>query len=523
MRKKVEKVPEGAAAPSPPPSEMEVKFRAGPEVQRDILNSPLLAAATDRVTEELETTYFDTAHSDLHEAGIDLRIRREGDGRRILTCKGAPSAANPFARMEIEAETTASTPVLALFPDAVAARIREAAGGARLKARFHTRITRQSCRLRHGTAEIELACDVGSVTAGKRSHAIGEFELELLSGDSVDLLNLTTACAAQFPLTLDFVSKSAKGHLLLSRALPLSCKAAAPDLAEARTGSDVIAALLANALQHFTANWQALRNTEAPEAVHQLRVALRRLRCFLAFIPRSGQEDRATGFRRRARDISARFAAARGWDVFEDFLVKGPFATPLAGATALLRRLKDFRQTALAEARAALDSRETTLFVLDLHAYIAARGWEQETSISEVVVASLDAETFAAQTIERLQAKARKRGRKIAAQDAAALHELRIALKALRYGAEALGAIAGKRKRVRTLLEIAAHLQDILGQRNDATQFTQHLQQLAAATGSKANAATAFAAGWLGRLEAEDRSPLHKAWQDFKDLNTRWT
>ena len=53
-------------------------------------------------------------------------------------------------------------------------------------------------------------------------------------------------------------------------------------------------AVLSNTLLHFVANWAAIREAEDPTAIHQMRVALRRMRAALAMFKPGATDGRMT-------------------------------------------------------------------------------------------------------------------------------------------------------------------------------------------------------------------------------------
>jgi hypothetical protein len=75
-------------------------------------------------------------------------------------------------------------------------------------------------------------------------------------------------------------AKGQRAHWLASGEAPEAVRASPPTLTPVSTLDDAIAAVLLANLQQFVANWPAL-SMARPEVVHQMRVALRRLRAAL--------------------------------------------------------------------------------------------------------------------------------------------------------------------------------------------------------------------------------------------------
>ena len=82
------------------------------------------------------------------------------------------------------------------------------------------------------------------------------------------------------------MSKAEKGFCLATSETPTSVKARIVEYDPEVTLDDAVIVVTSNTLAQFVGNWAALRVTDQPEAVHQARVALRRLRAALALFGR---------------------------------------------------------------------------------------------------------------------------------------------------------------------------------------------------------------------------------------------
>src|SRR5918994_1693308 len=98
------------AKPSPP-QEVELKLEVAPSELEKVLAHPLLSERPDgSTTQTLHSTYFDTPDHTLQQAGISLRVRRNGD-QRIQTIKAARSPDGiALSRSEWEHEVDSDSP-----------------------------------------------------------------------------------------------------------------------------------------------------------------------------------------------------------------------------------------------------------------------------------------------------------------------------------------------------------------------------------------------------------------------------
>ena len=105
------------AKPSPP-QEIELKLEVAPAELEKVLAHPLLSAQSDGARPQtLHATYFDTPDHALQQAGISLRVRRNGD-QRIQAIKAArPPDGVALARNEWEHEVDGDSPNYALVEE----------------------------------------------------------------------------------------------------------------------------------------------------------------------------------------------------------------------------------------------------------------------------------------------------------------------------------------------------------------------------------------------------------------------
>jgi CHAD domain-containing protein len=192
-----------------------------------------------------------------------------------------------------------------------------------------------------------------------------------------------------------------------------------------------------------------------PEELHQLRVAIRRLRALLRAASPLITDERAEPLRAELGDLGRELGPARDADVFAAYLRAE--AESLDGDAAalatLVGRVDDERQPAYAKARAALDAPRHVLLLEKLADFVA--GVEiAEGSLDDVVDVELDRFRKAAKDVESDEG----------------LHAARIRAKRVRYAAEA----AGRKK----LVDRMKKLQDAAGEHQDAAVAERRLRSL---------------------------------------------
>ena len=519
------KVTEASAAASGQQAsrEIEVKLEADAATMRRLLAVPPLAVALAGVrAQTLASIYFDTAEDALADAGLTLRIRK-ARAKRIMTLKWTPEGEGLFARGEAEVVLPGDAIDLDLLDSALAARVRAAADGAPLVARYETRIKRRAALVTFGGATLDVAHDDGRILADTRSQTVRELELEWRDGEP-DGLHALASRLVDAGARLSPLAKSQRGLMLARDAKASPQRATPPKLHDDAQMEDVIGAVARSCLAQFTANWPSLREDGAVEAIHQARVALRRLRSGLAMFEKALPDGGFRPFRDEAKRIASALGPARDLDSFLA-LVRGGPAPAMPDETsfaALIAAAERLRVRACAEGQGVIAAPETSRFVLDLEAFIVRRGWRNGLDIDALGALAAPASTFAAQTLDRLDKRARKRGKGLRRLPPEERHELRISLKNLRYGADFFSSLYGEAKGAKAFARALAELQDALGAYNDAVVANGVAAACEAEAGGAASRAAGAVCGWCARGVADADAGLLSAWKRYKKATRYW-
>ena len=506
--------------------ELEIKLSTDRAGLKAAFESPALGGAPGKApaARSLVSAYFDTRDRALDKRRIALRVRRSGRAAPLIGVKWPRNAnSEAFSRGEVEARGRAGELDLSLLGEEIAAELGQILGDRALEPQFETRVKRRTRLINLGAAQIEIAFDEGEIVAGDRRAHVAEVELELKSGDASDLYDLAARAVEALPLRLEVASKSERGFRLVDGLVATPVKARDPIFAPGATIDDAIASVVGATLAHFLANLASLRESDDPEAIHQLRVALRRMRSALGVFNRHFSCPEFDAFRAEAKRIATALGPARECDAFSDLLAAGPRRVSADGSVfaGIDAALSQRRQTLYTEARDLIDAKETAAFALKLQAFLSRRGWrnaanERSSSLAAPVT------QFSSQTLERLRKRVVKRGRKLVSLPDNERHQVRIALKNLRYTVEFFGGLYGDSRNYRSYVRVVSRLQDILGAHNDAAGA----QSLLDALGARAEADTAFAAGvvlgWCKSNAEIAETELDEAWRRFKRLDPFW-
>jgi triphosphatase len=496
--------------------EIEIKFRSDAAGLARLLDAPLLKSANDFQTKNLKATYFDTPSNALRKNGIILRIRKSADDAAVLGMKAPGTAGDgPFHRKEVEVKSPSMKPNLALFDKTTEKLLRRIIKGQPLGAKFKMEFKRQSGLVTSGSSVVEIAVDQGHISCGKRPVPLAEVELELVSGRKPDLLDLGKSLANEFSLRLDFVSKAEKGFRGLLEEKPVPVKATPIDSKALATFDGAVTAIISNALAQFTANWACLRETDEPEAIHQMRIGLRRMRCALSIFKKASPNTGFGTLRVEAGHLASAFGPVRNADAIRISVLQSPLASADCPPNSdVLRGVMEKRRiAAYASAHSEIESLAATLFVLNVQSLLARDDWREAEP-------EMPARKFFKTELSKLRDRVLKRAKTAGASDQAR-HKLRIALKNLRYAVDFFD-LFGKGKRRKAYKKRMSALQDLLGMRNDIVVAKTYLKELMVETGPEAQQVLEFIRGWYARDANSADGEISKAIKKFKRMEPFW-
>lgn len=495
------------------PQETELKLELHPEDLPRLLAHPLLSGHAPR-RERLFNTYFDTSTLTLRAQRMAVRERRVGR-RTLLTVKTAGTSVGGLSRRgEWEAACRPGRFDFAALVDDEALAQQLLCVAWQLVPVFRTDFTRRSWTLSHGGAVVEVALDQGAITTGNAEgnhrQAILELELELLSGPVDALLDLAHTLAlgprGQAAHGLRLLpaqrSKAERGYALFTGERLRPTKAAPLALDPQMAPVQAFQAAALGCLAHLQANEAGVLHPGPdgalpdPEFVHQARVALRRLRTglrlFRAHLPRRFVAHWAAEW----KSLAGQLGDARNWDVFATERLPAWQPEPAPGTSmapaeqALLDWVREQRQAAHQRAAGALGGCEHALRLLAFTRAVLALAAPDDEPAQGLP-------DWARDTLRQRHATLRQEARRARRLGPEGRHELRIALKKLRYAQEFLASVLPP-GRVKRSTEALADAQALLGQLND----------LSTAQALLATVPAGLATPWVERWQADLRAQL---------------
>lgn len=442
--------------------EIELKLEVGEGGADALFRHPLLAPGPAKTADQL-SVYYDTTDGALRAAGFSLRVRRAGK-RFIQTVKQtAGTSAGLFDRPEWEMEVGSLAPD---FDAAAETPLGEVLGKKlrkRLQPVVRVEAKRSTWNLDHDGTSIELIVDQGFVGGGDRLQQISELELELRDGDPLQLFGLARTLGQEASLRLGVLTKAERGYRLADGSAGKAVKSEPIRLRPDMSSAEGFAAIAYACLRQFRLNEALVWETQDPSALHQARVAMRRLRSGFTLFRPVIADDRYQELREEVRWFTDQLGDARNLDVMLKRFGSNPDRVPTGEA--LAGKLREERGAAYAQVLEALESGRLRTLMLELAAWIETGAWRSRNEL-----ARLPLPQFASLQLDKRWRQVRKGGRGLAGLDPEIRHRLRIEVKKLRYAVEFLASLTNGDEAVSRQKQFGRALEDMqeeLGELND--------------------------------------------------------
>jgi inorganic triphosphatase YgiF len=365
----------------------------------------------------------------------------------------------------------------------------------------------------------ELALDRGEIKYDGDSLPLCELELELKSGDPGKLYDLALALLDRVPVQIESASKAERGYGLLAPQKPRPHKARAAGLTAEMNVEQGFERVLSSCLAQLQGNEPAVLREGDKEGIHQMRVALRRLRAALALFRSVIPPEASEPLQGEIEWLNDELAPARDWDVFVMETVR-PLLRHDSSDEALAQLAavsESFAERSFTRACEALRSERYTRLLLAFGRWLVRRAWRERLDAPAQQRLSTTMEAFAAEIMESIHRKVNKLGKRLARLTPEERHRLRIRVKKLRYAGEYVAEIFPN-KRSRKYLACLSKLQSVLGNLNDAT-VAQHLFEEA---GLDQSPARPWVRGWHACQEEMELETLTSAWEAFNRCKPFW-
>jgi len=347
-----------------------------------------------------------------------------------------------------------------------------------------------------------------------------------LTGPQAAVLATMRALAEDLPLLPPRAALAEEARALARSQAPAPRRLGAPLLDPALGTEDALVLALGHLTEVLLWHAPAAEAGRTPEGVHQMRVAMRRLRSVLRVFRPACDGPSLRGFDARLRQLASLLGPARDWDVW-----LGGLGAEIEAAlpeepriAALLRAARQTRDAAYAALRPALQGPALRRIAWEAVALAEIRPWRAEGDADAAARRDAPIEAFAAGVLAKRWRRIEAAGEDIRGLPDAEFHALRIEAKRMRYAAE-LFAPLWSRKRVRRFLDRLAEVQEAFGLANDAVVahgLMAHLADRAGRENAEIAWAGGVAEGWALARARRARAKASTAWDELLQGEVYW-
>lgn len=437
--------------------ELKLHYFEADEIDR-FTSHPLISEGVEFTPAKLlKNTYFDTTDLALYQERMALRIRATPTKTlQTIKCAGK-SVAGLSSRPEWEYAYSGKFDFTEVDVGSVQTFLES--NRDRLIPIFSTHFDRRTWRIELSKkTSILVMLDTGYVESEDRRLPINEVELELIHGSAKDLLDFATKLASHLPLIPSDISKAERGYQLYLNKESRPKKAKPSPVRVKHNAFDAFVLLASQNMQMLQANLHGMLTSHDPEYIHQYRVSLRRLNTLIKLFRPVLPVSFYSKWKSRIKTLTKTTGEIRDLSVVE-YRILEPM---LQDTDALVRGLTNEALSAIQISKKGLGDHlvqmryggPVLLFAQDLADLSDQRFPKNLTR-------------FAKERLLDLHGRTKRRTVKLAKSSSPAnAHQLRIAIKQLRYGCEFFAPLFDNADLLEFAKQIAS-LQDQLGFVND--------------------------------------------------------
>jgi triphosphatase len=358
----------------------------------------------------------------------------------------------------------------------------------------------------------------GSLRTVAAEHRVSRI---VLAGAEPPVLAVALALASELRASVPRASLAAQA-LAITRGVPPPPRHEGPP--ELPAGLSVAAAFahvvghLTDAILHFAPS--AADGQDGPEPVHQMRVAVRRLRSAIKVFRQAVRCPAVDAADADLKALASRLGPTRDWDVFvTETAAKVGAAFPNERKVQSLLAAAERRRLAChAELRAHLEGADFRRLGIELACLAGGDAWQATLDEAETNELASPLNDFARVVLNRRLERLAQLDHDIETLEPAQLHAIRIRAKRVRYAAEIFAPLFPGKLTKRFIRRLAT-LQDRLGAMNDGAVAETLLSELGS---SRLAFASGVVLGFVGAHGRQARERIARAWHKFHRLAPFW-
>lgn len=426
------------------------------------------------ISHKLADLYFDSPDLKLMEAGVKLHLSHTSSGWIQSIQLSGSSHIGLHQYLEWNAPIAGNHPdftkiyepiLVKVFPNK---NLRKS-----ITPMFKTEIQRKTWHLAFNNGDqVEVAFDLGRLIAHENEEVISEVSLKLKSGHVGRLFDLALELQDAIPLNLENLTLAQRGYAYYRHSPPQVIKAQLPNLTRKMNANIAFKEIVWECIHQLQLNQNVVLHTSDIEGVHQMRIALRRLRSAFSLFKLILGHKKCAFILSELKWLSNILGKARDIDVLltqtipaiSKQLKHHPGLLTLQ-QLALKRQAKVYGFT-----REALLSWRYHCLLLTVCSWLENEQWKQSKKHYQLP-------SVATRTLNKFHKQLLRHNGSLTEMSAEDRHATRIASKRLRYAAEFFMSLYPVKDCAR-FIKILTQVQECLGQINDITVAERLLDEL---------------------------------------------
>jgi triphosphatase len=476
---------------------MQLELSADPQAVAGLGRLKALAAGREgrARSQPLKIVWHDSPEHDLLAAGLTLAEHR---GTRQL------ERIVPGAETWLPGQRA---PVVDQLPSALPSPLAPLAA-------FDGRRTVSTHRI--ADAALTLTLERGILRAVTAEHPVARI---VLSGDETAVRAAALLIAGAVPAAIPCTSLASEGIALATGRRSPPRHSGAPVLPPVQTVADALAHIIGHLSDVVLASAMLTASLDAAgaEAVHQMRVAIRRARSALAVFRPAVKPASFDAINGSLKMLAAQLGPSRDWDVFVDETMP-----PICQALPADQRIE--RLLAAASRRRRDCRSELSLYLagaafrrlgIELACFTASASWRVPPADPPPTLPE-----FAATVLQHRWRKLLSGGKRMQDLDFPGLHDVRLRAKRTRYAAEMFATLYPA-KPARRFIRRLGEVQEQLGVLNDGAVAARLLEELGGAGGRNGYAA-GVVVGFIAARTGKIRPRIIAAFEKFRRQPAYW-
>ena len=448
--------------------EVELKLAVNKTHAKKLHLIPLItdSSLTKPAKNNLISTYFDTPDLKLLDAGITLRIRQKAS-EWIQTIKLAGAGSSGLhQRNEWEDLVNSCHPDFTKIKEP---RLIKIFANKKLQASlipiFRTEIMREEWLLAFDNGDqIELSLDSGLLKAKQLHEPINEIELELKAGNVGRIFEIALALQKSIPLRIENNSKAKRGYEYYRPTDLKTFKAKLPSIDKNINAITAFKIIAQECITHLESNRDIVLKEADIEGVHQMRVALRRLRSAFSLFKECLNAEESSLILTEVKWLANKLGNVRDLDVLitDTIPLVSDYSNNHNGILILSEQARKARRVAIKDLQEAIMSQRYHRLLLTLSSWLESERWMEQHKHAD----NFNLLKFSKRVFNKFHKRLMKGQLRFQGMRPEERHKVRITAKKLRYAMEFFYNLYPSKK-IGIFIKKLSKLQDSLGRMND--------------------------------------------------------